>query len=77
MLSKEFSQLVLVANFIAWPIVFFVIRKWLQNFTYHTNINILIFIGAGIFTWLIALLTISFQSIKAANKNPVDTLRHE
>jgi len=77
MLSKEFSQLVLISNLIAWPIAYLVIRKYLQNFTYHTNINILLFIGTGLFTLIIALLTISSQSFKAANKNPVDTLRHE
>ncbi|MFC2121048.1 ABC transporter permease [Bacteroidota bacterium] len=77
LLTKEFAVLVLIANIIAWPIVFLVIRKWLQNFSYHTDIKILIFIAAGLFTLLLALLTIGFQSIKAANTNPVDTLRYE
>ena len=77
LLSKEFTILVLIANIIAWPIVLWVISKWLQNFVYHADINILLFVGTFLFSLLIALLTISFQSIKAARTNPVDTLRYE
>ena len=77
LLSKEFIILVTIANLIAWPLAYFVINKWLQNFAYHTNINIFIFLCAAGIALLIALITISFQSVRAALANPVDSLRNE
>ncbi len=74
---KDFVVLVGIANVIAWPIAYYAMHKWLQNFAYRINIEIWIFILSGIFSLLIALLTVSYQSIKAATANPVDSLRYE
>jgi putative ABC transport system permease protein len=77
LLSKDFIRLVFIAFVIAVPIGWFVMNSWLQNFAYHTNIGILIFIVAGIAAVLIALATISFHTVKAANANPADVLKYE
>ncbi|MFC1725034.1 ABC transporter permease [candidate division KSB1 bacterium] len=77
MLSKDFVKLVILANIIAWPIAFYYMQKWLQNFAYHTKMNILMFIAAGFTVLVIALLTTILMAIKAARTNPVDTLRYE
>jgi putative ABC transport system permease protein len=77
LLAKDFVVLVGIANFIAWPIANFVLHKWLQNFAYRVDIGIWIFILCGVLSLLIALLTVSYQSIKAATANPVDSLRYE
>jgi putative ABC transport system permease protein len=77
LLSRDFIKLVLIANIIAWPITWFAVSKWLQDFAYRININLWIFIAAGIGAVLIALLTISFQAIKAAIANPITSLRME
>lgn len=77
MLSKEFTKWVLLANVIAWPLAYFVMNKWLQNFAYRTNIGIRTFILSGLLALVIALLTVSYQSIKAATANPVEALRYE
>ena len=77
LLSKEFIKLVLLANSIAWPIAWYVSYRWLQNFAYQTTISPWVFIGAGGIALLIALFTVSFQSIKAALANPIRSLRNE
>ena len=77
LLSKEFTKWVIIGNIIAWPIAYFIITKWLQNFAYKTNIGIWIFLISGIIAFLIALITISTQTIKAASSNPVKSLRYE
>ena len=77
LLSKEFTKYILIANIITWPIAYYVINKWLQNFAYHVNLNIWIFILSGLATLAIALLTVSYQTIKAATANPVEALRYE
>jgi putative ABC transport system permease protein len=77
MLSKEFTKWIILANLIAWPVAYFVMKKWLQNFAYRININILVFIIAGAAALTIALLTISYHAIKASLANPVDSLRYE
>jgi putative ABC transport system permease protein len=77
MLSKDFVKWVSVANLIAWPIAYFAIGRWLQNFAYRTNISIWPFLMAAILTFLTTFLTVSYQSIKAATANPADSLRHE
>ncbi len=75
--SADFFKLVLVANFAAWPLAYFFVQKWLENFAYRIDISIWVFLLSGIAVFLIALLTISYQTIKAALSNPVDTLRYE
>jgi putative ABC transport system permease protein len=77
MLSKDFVKLVIVAALIAFPVAWWAMRKWLQDFVYRIQISWWVFIAAGITALLIALITISFQSIKAAVANPVKSLRTE
>ena len=77
MLSKEFLKLVLIAALIAFPVAWWVMYKWLNDFAYRVEIGWWIFPVAGVAAILIALLPISFQSIKAAVANPVKSLRTE
>lgn len=77
LLLEKLTKWVLVANLIAWPVAWFVMQKWLQNFVYRTNLQIWIFILAGVVTLVTAFLTVSYQSIKAAVSNPVKALRYE
>ncbi len=77
MLSKEFLKLVLIASLIAFPAAWWATNKWLQSFAYRINISWWVFIAAGAAAILIALITVSFQAIKAAIANPVKSLRTE
>ncbi len=77
LLSKEFTKLIGISFFIAAPISYFVMTKWLQNFAYTGGINLLTFMLSGGIVCLVALLTISYQSIKAALTNPVNALKYE
>jgi putative ABC transport system permease protein len=77
LLSKQFIKLVLIANLIAWPIAFFVLSRWLQDYAYRIDISWAVFVLAGVIALLIALITVSFQAIKAAVANPVKSLRTE
>lgn len=77
LLSKDFLKLVFLAFIIASPVAWFVMNKWLQNFAYRITINWWIFLFAGMIAILIALLTVSYQAIKAAVANPVKSLRTE
>ncbi|HYF33512.1 MAG TPA: ABC transporter permease [Chitinophagaceae bacterium] len=77
LLSKDFLKLVLFANVIAWPVGWWVMDRWLQDYEYRIGLNWKLFLLAGIGSILIALLTISFQAIKAALANPVKSLRTE
>lgn len=77
LLSKEFTKLVLLAIFIASPIVWYFMDKWLQDYAYRITIDWWVFIGAGVLAIGIAFFTVSFQAIKSANANPVKSLRTE
>ena len=77
MLSKDFLKLVLIATIIAFPVAWWLMHTWLDDFAYRIDIGWWVFVVAGIAALLIALLTISFQSIKAAIANPVKSLRTE
>jgi putative ABC transport system permease protein len=77
LLSQDFVKLVLSANLIAWPLGYFVMNEWLQNFAYRINIGWWVFVLAGGSALLIALLTVSTQALKAALANPVEALRYE
>ena len=77
MLSKDFAKLVLIASLIAFPIAWWAMNKWLEDFAYRITISWWVFVVAGIAAILIALLTVSFQAIKAATANPVKSLRTE
>jgi len=77
MLSKEFLKLVLIACIIAFPLSWFIMNKWLQDFVYRINISWSVFVIAAVAALSIALLTVSYQAIKAAVANPVKSLRTE
>lgn len=77
LLSKEFSKWVFLAILISWPVAWFFMRRWLQNFAYRTSIDWLVFLSSGLLAFAIALLTVSYQAIKAAQSNPVNSLRFE
>ncbi|PVD50418.1 acetylornithine deacetylase [Terrimonas sp.] len=77
LLSTEFLQLVLISCIVAFPVSWWMMHKWLQDYQYRIEINWWIFIAAGIAAIFIALLTIGFQSIRAAMANPVKSLRTE
>jgi ABC-type antimicrobial peptide transport system permease subunit len=77
LLSKEFIKWVLIANIVAWPVAWFVMNLWLQGFAYQSKIGLGIFVVSGLLAILIALLTVSYQALKAAMANPVDALMYE
>jgi putative ABC transport system permease protein len=77
LLSKDFTKSVLFANAIAWPVAYFVMKKWLQNYAYRTHLNIWMFTVAGLVVLVIALMTVSYQAVKAALSDPVNSLRYE
>ena len=77
LLSKDFVLIVFISFFIAAPVAYYYMHQWLQNYQYRTNLSWWIFAAAGIGALLITLLTVSFQSIKAAIANPVKSLRTE
>jgi putative ABC transport system permease protein len=77
MLSKEFLKLVLIASVIAFPVAWWAMNKWLQSFAYRINISWWVFFVAAFAALFIALITVSFQAIKAATVNPVKSLRTE
>ena len=76
-LNKEFIKWVIVAFFIATPVAWYAINKWLENFAYQTSLSWWIFALSGLLTLIIALTTVSLQSWKAATKNPIEVLRYE
>ena len=75
--SKEFSRWVLFANIIGWPVAYFAMTKWLANFAYRTSLNLWTFFLAGALALFIALITVSYHSVKAAVADPVKALRYE
>ena len=77
LVSNEFARLVLVSNLVAWPLAYWVMRRWLQNFAYNVGLGSVNFFLAGLAALVIAWLTVSFQSVKAATVNPVQTLKYE
>jgi putative ABC transport system permease protein len=77
MLSKEFTKYILIANLFAWPIAYYFMDMWLQDFAYRIDIDWWLFVAAGCIAFLVALLTVSYQAIKSATANPVKALRYE
>ena len=77
MLSKDFLQLVFIAALIAFPVAWYVMSRWLEDFSYRVNIGWWVFVFGGILALAIAMFTVSFQAIKAAVSNPVKSLRTE
>jgi putative ABC transport system permease protein len=77
LMSKEFIKWIVLANIVAWPLAWFLMNKWLQNFAYRANLGLFIFLLAGFVTMLIAIFTFTFQTVKMACANPVNSLRYE
>lgn len=76
-LNKDFVKLVVTAFIVASPIAYYAMQKWLQNFAYKTTLSWWVFVLAGIIALIIALLTVSWQTWRAARRNPVEALRYE
>jgi putative ABC transport system permease protein len=77
MLTKGFTQWVILANLFAWPVAWYAMNKWLQNFAYRIDLTIWPFLLSGLLALIIALLTVSWQAIRAARANPIKALRYE
>jgi len=77
LLCKQFLLLVLLANVIACPVAYLVMKNWLQNYAYQTGLGLFIFVAAIAAALIVAIISVSFQAIKAAISNPVDSLRYE
>ena len=77
LLSKEFTLLVLVAFVVAVPLASVAMDRWLQDFAYRVDVPWWIFVVAGLTALVIAWLTVSYQSVKSALTNPVESLRYE
>jgi putative ABC transport system permease protein len=77
LLSKEFSRWVILSNIIAWPVAWYFMNKWLENFAYRINIHWWFFVIAGLVALLISLITIIWQALRTATANPADSLRYE
>lgn len=77
LLSKEFIKWVLVANIVAWPVAYLAMHRWLQNFAFRTKIGLEIFLLSAAMALIVSVMTVSYQSIKAAVANPVEALQYE
>lgn len=77
LISQDYFRLLLIANILAWPTAYLIMTSWLTNFTYRIDIKLMTFILAAVLTFLLALATIGFQTIKSATANPIDSLRYE
>ena len=77
MMTKEFITLVILASIIAWPIAYYVMTNWLQDFAYAASLSVWTFVLAAVGAVIITVVTVSFQATKAALINPVDALQYE
>jgi putative ABC transport system permease protein len=77
MLVQSYMKWILVGNIVAWPIVYLLMKKWLQDFAYRIDLSFWPFLLAGMFALIIGLLTVSWQTVRAATANPVESLRYE
>jgi putative ABC transport system permease protein len=77
LLSREFAKWILAANLIAWPVAYIAMNKWLQNFAYKTRLGIEFFFLSSLLAFAIAFIAVSYQSIKAAVADPIDSIRYE
>jgi putative ABC transport system permease protein len=77
LLSREFAAWVLISNIIAWPVAWYVMNGWLENFAFHTEMSMSYFLIAGVVTFSIASITVGFHAIKAAQANPVASMKAE
>jgi putative ABC transport system permease protein len=77
LMSREINLLVIISTIIAWPLAWYFMNNWLENFAYRISLGIGVFVTASLLTYFIALATVSLQAHKTARLNPVDTLRDE
>jgi putative ABC transport system permease protein len=77
LLTRDITKWIIIANVIAWPVTWYIMQKWLENYAYHIKINWWIFIATAALALVIALLTVSWQAIRTAAANPVESLRYE
>ena len=75
--SKEFTKWVLAANLLAWPAAYFAVAKWLQGYAFRIKIGVGPFLSAAVLSTLIALLTVSYHSLRSARANPAEAIRYE
>jgi putative ABC transport system permease protein len=76
-LSTEFFKLVIIAFILAIPVTYIVISWWLKSFAYRTNIDIMSFVYGGIAALLVTIFSVTYQSIKVASKNSIESLKYE
>jgi ABC-type antimicrobial peptide transport system permease subunit len=77
LMCREFFILVIMANVMAWPTAYFVMRKWLQSYAYRTDLGFFVFLGAMLLALVVAVLSVGYQAVRAARANPADSLRYE
>ena len=77
LLSRQFALWILLANIIAWPLAYYAMHTWLQGFAYRTGLSFDLFILAGFLSLLTAAIPTVLLSLRAANSDPVDSLRYE
>jgi len=77
LLSQEYLKLVAISILIATPLIWWVMNNWIQAFPYRTTISPLVFVVSGVMVLLVALITVSYQTVRASRTNPVDSLRYE
>ncbi|MFC2157005.1 ABC transporter permease [Acidobacteriota bacterium] len=77
LLSKEYTKWVLIANVIAWPVSYVLMKSWLQDYEYRITMGIPIFIVAALISFLVAQLTVGYQAVRSARSDPIDSLRYE
>jgi putative ABC transport system permease protein len=77
LLSGEFTAAIALANLIAWPAAYYLMKKWLANFAYRIDMGIGIFALSALLALGVALLTVGWQSLKAATTDPVNSIRYE
>ncbi len=74
---KEYARIIVIANLIAWPLAYYLVRQYMDNFVFHIAINWVVFLMAGVLVCLIALLTVGAKAVRAAMRNPVDSLNYD
>ncbi|MCK9212417.1 MAG: FtsX-like permease family protein, partial [Ignavibacteriaceae bacterium] len=77
LITKEFILIVIAANVVAWPIAYYVMNKWLEDFAYRIELSWWMFVFSGLIALMIALITVGYQAIKAAVANPAVSIRYE
>ena len=75
--SYDFVKMIVIANVIAWPIAYLAMREWLNDFAYRVQLGSGLFLTAFLTTLIVALLTITYQSVKAGRSDPINALRYE